>query len=233
MIAPIALTHCSSRCCASAAADTDHVRRGRGAVRGLGRHGAAKAALEQASNVLAAEETAIRVCGSTRRPRMRMHQRRSPARTSPACVPGRGPGLRPAGHRAAARRATARGAGAGIITSMEFTLPADFQRRPAGSARPAQGRRAHAGQPRRPGDGRPSPVHRLPALLLPGYLLVVNTSRTLPAAVLAAPGLAIHFSTGLPDGNWLVEPRIPAGKSRSRTGPWHLPGSSPCPAARS
>lgn len=53
----------------------------------------------------------------------------------------------------------------------------------------------------------------LPRLLLPGDLLVVNTSRTLPAAVLASPGLAVHFSTGLPDGTWLVEPRIPAGKS--------------------
>jgi S-adenosylmethionine:tRNA ribosyltransferase-isomerase len=53
----------------------------------------------------------------------------------------------------------------------------------------------------------------LPGLLLPGDLLVVNTSRTLPAAVLASPGLAVHFSTGLPDGSWLVEPRIPAGKS--------------------
>ena len=53
----------------------------------------------------------------------------------------------------------------------------------------------------------------LPRLLLPGDLLVVNTSRTLPAAVPASPGLAIHFSTGLPDGTWLVEPRIPAGKS--------------------
>jgi S-adenosylmethionine:tRNA ribosyltransferase-isomerase len=53
----------------------------------------------------------------------------------------------------------------------------------------------------------------LPRLLLPGDLLVVNTSRTLPAAVRAGPGLAVHFSTGLPDGTWLVEPRIPRGKS--------------------
>lgn len=53
----------------------------------------------------------------------------------------------------------------------------------------------------------------LPRLLLPGDLLVVNTSRTLPAAVLAGPDLVIHFSTGLPDGSWLVEPRIPRGKS--------------------
>jgi S-adenosylmethionine:tRNA ribosyltransferase-isomerase len=53
----------------------------------------------------------------------------------------------------------------------------------------------------------------LPALLFAGDLLVVNTSRTLPAAVAAGPELAVHFSTGLPDGTWLVEPRIPAGKS--------------------
>jgi S-adenosylmethionine:tRNA ribosyltransferase-isomerase len=53
----------------------------------------------------------------------------------------------------------------------------------------------------------------LPRLLLPGDLLVVNTSRTLPAAVPAGPGLTVHFSTALPDGAWLVEPRIPAGIS--------------------
>jgi S-adenosylmethionine:tRNA ribosyltransferase-isomerase len=51
----------------------------------------------------------------------------------------------------------------------------------------------------------------LPRLLLPGDLLVVNTSRTLPAAVPAGPGLTVHFSTGRPDGTWLVEPRTPAG----------------------
>ena len=53
----------------------------------------------------------------------------------------------------------------------------------------------------------------LPRLLLPGDLLVVNTSRTLPAAVSVGPDLTVHFSTGLPDGTWLVEPRIPAGIS--------------------
>jgi S-adenosylmethionine:tRNA ribosyltransferase-isomerase len=57
----------------------------------------------------------------------------------------------------------------------------------------------------------------LPSLLLPGDLLVVNTSATLPAAVWlddqrltgrAVPtGLAVHFSTPLPDGGWLVELR--------------------------
>jgi S-adenosylmethionine:tRNA ribosyltransferase-isomerase len=53
----------------------------------------------------------------------------------------------------------------------------------------------------------------LPALLLPGDLLVVNTSATLPAAVrlLAPAGLAVHFSTALPAGDWLVELRAAAG----------------------
>jgi S-adenosylmethionine:tRNA ribosyltransferase-isomerase len=61
----------------------------------------------------------------------------------------------------------------------------------------------------------------LPALLLPGDLLVVNTSATLPAAVPLpggpaahlppARGPAVHFSTPLPDGDWLVELRAAGG----------------------
>jgi len=56
----------------------------------------------------------------------------------------------------------------------------------------------------------------LPDLLLPGDLVVVNNSATLPAAVaapaqpgpLAAVGqLTVHFSTAMPDGHWLVELR--------------------------
>jgi S-adenosylmethionine:tRNA ribosyltransferase-isomerase len=49
----------------------------------------------------------------------------------------------------------------------------------------------------------------LPRLLLPGDLLVVNTSATLPAAVpvTGPPPAAVHFSTPLPDGEWLVELR--------------------------
>jgi S-adenosylmethionine:tRNA ribosyltransferase-isomerase len=52
----------------------------------------------------------------------------------------------------------------------------------------------------------------LPSVLLPGDLLVVNTSRTLPAAV-RADGLEVHFSGQLPDGEWLAEFRRPAGKA--------------------
>jgi S-adenosylmethionine:tRNA ribosyltransferase-isomerase len=52
---------------------------------------------------------------------------------------------------------------------------------------------------------------RLPSLLLPGDLLVVNTSATLPAAVPLPGGLVVHFSTPLPDGDWLVELRAADG----------------------
>jgi S-adenosylmethionine:tRNA ribosyltransferase-isomerase len=49
----------------------------------------------------------------------------------------------------------------------------------------------------------------LPGLLLPGDLLVVNVSATVPAAVDAVEGLSVHFSTPLPDGSWLAELRAP------------------------
>jgi len=59
----------------------------------------------------------------------------------------------------------------------------------------------------------------LPGLLRPGDLIVVNTSGTLPAEVVALPAelrLAVHFSTAWPDGGWLVE-------LRSITGPATVP----------
>ncbi len=70
----------------------------------------------------------------------------------------------------------------------------------------------------------------LPGLLLPGDLLVVNNSATLPAAVtLAGPaaGLAVHFSTALPDGDWLIELRAAeAAPAASPAGP----AAGPLPA---
>jgi S-adenosylmethionine:tRNA ribosyltransferase-isomerase len=57
----------------------------------------------------------------------------------------------------------------------------------------------------------------LPGLLRPGDLIVVNTSGTLPAEVVAIPAgrpgppLAVHFSTAWPDGGWLVELRAVTG----------------------
>lgn len=58
----------------------------------------------------------------------------------------------------------------------------------------------------------------LPGLLLPGDLLVVNTSGTLPAQVRAGDR-AIHFATPRPDGSWLVELRIRQGKTSMPNGP--------------
>jgi S-adenosylmethionine:tRNA-ribosyltransferase-isomerase (queuine synthetase) len=60
----------------------------------------------------------------------------------------------------------------------------------------------------------------LPGLLLPGDLLVVNDTGTLPAQVRAGRGLAVHFSTALPDGAWLVELRAlcsgPSGAGKDK-----------------
>ncbi len=58
----------------------------------------------------------------------------------------------------------------------------------------------------------------LPGLLLPGDLLVVNTTRTLPAQVRAGQ-LAVHFSSPRPDGSWLVELRLVTGKTSVPNGP--------------
>jgi S-adenosylmethionine:tRNA ribosyltransferase-isomerase len=54
----------------------------------------------------------------------------------------------------------------------------------------------------------------LPTLLRPGDVLVVNTSGTLPAAVpVRGRRLAVHLSTELADGRWLVELRRDTGKA--------------------
>ncbi|MCF3964236.1 S-adenosylmethionine:tRNA ribosyltransferase-isomerase [Streptomyces fuscigenes] len=68
----------------------------------------------------------------------------------------------------------------------------------------------------------------LPDLLRAGDVLVVNTSRTLPAAVRGMLGagaggeaVVVHFSTRGDDGRWAVELRVPeagGGASRPRPG---------------
>jgi len=107
-----------------------------------------------------------------------------------------------------------------MTATVEFTLPAALEAHEPPEARglPRDGVRLLIS---RAASGTVT-HHRftgLPRVLLPGDLLVVNTSRTLPAAVPAGPGLVIHFSTGLPDGSWLVEPRIPSGTSTIPNGP--------------
>ena len=96
--------------------------------------------------------------------------------------------------------------------SIDFTLPEDLEAHDPPEARgtPRDGVRMLVS---RRAEGRIS-HHRfgdLPGLLLPGDLIVVNTSGTLPAEVRADGQLAVHFSTPLPDGGWLVELRTIAG----------------------
>ena len=91
---------------------------------------------------------------------------------------------------------------------IEFTLPAELEAHDPPEARGVArdgvrllvSRRA-TGQVSHHGFGD------LPGLLLPGDLVVVNDTGTLPAQVRAGRGLAVHFSTPLPDGAWLVELR--------------------------
>jgi S-adenosylmethionine:tRNA ribosyltransferase-isomerase len=67
----------------------------------------------------------------------------------------------------------------------------------------------------------------LPGLLLPGDLLVVNNTGTLPGQVRTGRGLAVHFSTPLPDGAWLVELRQIKDKISIPNGPGY-PGQEIC-----
>ena len=57
----------------------------------------------------------------------------------------------------------------------------------------------------------------LTGLLRPGDLIVVNTSGTLPAEIRAGDGLAVHFSTPVPEGGWLVELRTVTGPATVRS----------------
>lgn len=62
----------------------------------------------------------------------------------------------------------------------------------------------------------------LPSLLRAGDVLVVNTSRTLPAAVdarLAGEPVVVHFSTRQDDGRWAVEVRDRDGRGTTRARP--------------
>jgi S-adenosylmethionine:tRNA ribosyltransferase-isomerase len=71
--------------------------------------------------------------------------------------------------------------------------------------------------------------HDIQSVLRPGDLLVVNNSATLPASVVVDQDLVIHFSTELPGGLWVLEPRRLAGSTSlphesPQPGPITLPG---------
>ncbi|MGW7008037.1 S-adenosylmethionine:tRNA ribosyltransferase-isomerase [Streptomyces sp. NPDC054933] len=68
----------------------------------------------------------------------------------------------------------------------------------------------------------------LPSLLRAGDVLVVNTSRTLPAAVDAVHGgepVVVHFSSRQDDGRWAVELRTPDERGATRPRPGGPPGA--------
>jgi S-adenosylmethionine:tRNA ribosyltransferase-isomerase len=98
--------------------------------------------------------------------------------------------------------------------TVDFTLPAELEAREPPEAR--SGRRDDVAllvSRRAAGQISHHAFADMPDLLLPGDLVVVNTSGTLPAAVAAGEGLIIHFSTATPDGSWLVELRAARGQA--------------------
>ncbi len=90
----------------------------------------------------------------------------------------------------------------------DFVLPAEREAHDPPEARglPRDGVRMLVSR-RASGEISHHAFRDLPGLLLPGDLLVINNTGTLPAQVRAGGGLAVHFSTPLPDGAWLVELR--------------------------
>jgi S-adenosylmethionine:tRNA ribosyltransferase-isomerase len=62
---------------------------------------------------------------------------------------------------------------------------------------------------------------QLPSFLDPGDLVVVNTSATIPAAISGVGSgrslpVVLHLSTHLEGDRWVVEPRLPAGRTTER-----------------
>ncbi len=92
--------------------------------------------------------------------------------------------------------------------TIEFTLPRQREARvpPEARGRRRDGVRMLVSRGRTGGVTH-HVFTELANVLLPGDLVVVNTSGTLPAAVRASDTLAVHFSTPLPDGAWMIELR--------------------------
>jgi S-adenosylmethionine:tRNA-ribosyltransferase-isomerase (queuine synthetase) len=91
---------------------------------------------------------------------------------------------------------------------LDFTLPAELEAHDPPEARglPRDGVRLLVSRDAT-GELSHHAFRDLPGLLLPGDLLVVNDTGTLPACVRTGRALAVHFSTALADGAWLVELR--------------------------
>jgi len=107
-----------------------------------------------------------------------------------------------------------------VIDFIPFSLPAELEAHDPPEARglARDGVRMLVSR-RSSGEVGQHGFRDLPGLLLPGDLLVVNTTATLPAQVRAHNGLAVHFSSPRPDGAWLVELRQVKGKISMPNGP--------------
>jgi len=103
---------------------------------------------------------------------------------------------------------------------IDFTLPAELEAHDPPEARGVarDGVRMLVSR-RSSGEISHHAFRDLPGLLLPGDLLVINNTATLPAQVRADGELAVHFSSPLPDGAWLVELRQVKDKISIPNGP--------------
>jgi S-adenosylmethionine:tRNA ribosyltransferase-isomerase len=108
------------------------------------------------------------------------------------------------------------GVGPRVPAELSARVPAEDRGAGRDSVRLLVGRRG-------PGEVAHHVFRDLPCLLGAGDVLVVNTSRTLPAAVdgvLGGTPVVAHFSTRLDDGRWSVELRepVPGGATGPRAG---------------
>src|SRR5436190_23676715 len=96
----------------------------------------------------------------------------------------------------------------------DFTLPASVEAHepPAARGLPRDGVRMLVSR-RASGEVSHHGFAELPGLLLPGDLLVINTTATLPAQVRVSAELAVHFSGPRPAGAWLSELRQVTGRA--------------------
>jgi S-adenosylmethionine:tRNA ribosyltransferase-isomerase len=102
---------------------------------------------------------------------------------------------------------------------IDFELPAELAAHEPAEARglPRDGVRMLVSR-RRTGEISHCAFGKLPGLLLPGDLLAVNTSATVPAAVRVDERMSVHFSSPLPNGAWLVELRERRGGATEPSG---------------
>src|SRR5438132_13522571 len=99
-------------------------------------------------------------------------------------------------------------------TALDFVLPPELEAR-----EPAELRGSGRDDVRLMVSSGNQIVHAhfrdLPRFLRPGDLLVLNTTATMPAALRArrenGEEIALHYSTSLPGGLAVVEPRVVAG----------------------